>query len=66
MGLRIGADTRGFGRVQTKTPPSTDSGVVVLSDDWISVDPWMTKVSKAEGIAQLQALALAALEFVDQ
>jgi hypothetical protein len=66
LALRTGADPRGYGRVQTKTPPSTGGGVVVLSDDWISVDPWMTKVSKADGIAQLKALSSTALEFVDQ
>jgi hypothetical protein len=33
---------------------------------WISVDPWMVKSSKADGIAKLRALASAALEFVER
>jgi hypothetical protein len=40
--------------------------VVVLDDEWISVDPWMVKSSKADGIAKLKALASAAFEFVER
>ena len=52
-------------RVQTTTPPSTGSRVVVLDDEWISVDPWMSKSSNANGIAELKRLASTAIAFVD-
>lgn len=63
LGLHVGGDTSGFARVEKKTPPSTGGGVIVLNDEWISVDPWMTTAGKADGIAQLKALAARALEF---
>jgi hypothetical protein len=66
LGLRAGGSARGFERVETTTPPSTGSRVVVLNDEWISVDPWMVKSSKADGIATLKALASTALGFVDR
>jgi hypothetical protein len=65
LGLRVG-DGRGFERVKTASAPSTAGGVLVLSDEWISVDPWMMKSSRADGIAELTTLASTALEFVDR
>jgi hypothetical protein len=66
LALRAGGTAHGFERVQTTTPPSTGSRVVDLDDEWISVDPWMVKSSKADGIAKLRALVSAALEFVER
>jgi hypothetical protein len=40
--------------------------VVALDDEWISVDPWMSKSSNADGIAELKRLASTALEFVER
>jgi hypothetical protein len=66
LGLHAGGAVHGFERVQTATPPSTGRRVVVLDEEWISVDPWMVETSKADGLAKLRALASAALEFVER
>jgi hypothetical protein len=63
LGLHVGGDTNGFARIETKTPPSTGGGVIALNDEWISVDPWMTTLSKTDGLARLKALVARALEF---
>jgi len=63
LGLRVGGDTREFERVKTTTPRSTGSEVVVLNDEWISIDVWMVKWSKADGIAELKTLTARAFEF---
>lgn len=63
LGLHVGGDTHGFARIETKTPPSTGGGVIALSDEWISVDPWMMTLSKTDGLARLKELAERALEF---
>jgi hypothetical protein len=66
LALRTGGAANGFERVQTTTPPSTGGRVVVLDEEWISVDPWMVKSSKADGLAKLRALVSAALEFIER
>jgi hypothetical protein len=65
LGLRVGGDARGFERVKTTTPRSTGGGVVMLNDEWISVDPWMVISSKDAGIAELRALTARAFEFAN-
>jgi hypothetical protein len=66
LALRVGGDTRGAERVEAKTSPSTGGDQLVLGEEWISVDPWMIKSTRADGIAELQALASRALAFVDR
>lgn len=66
LALHVGSNAHGFERVQTTTPPSTGSKVVVLDDEWISVDPWMSKSSNADGIAELRRLASTALKLAER
>jgi hypothetical protein len=64
LALHVGADLRGFERVET-TPATTNRGRFVLNDEWISVDPWMPTPKAAVHTADLKALALSALAFVE-
>jgi hypothetical protein len=66
LALHVGGDTLGSGRVATNTPQSVGGGKFVLGEEWISVDPWAAKATRAEGIAELKALAASALAFVDR
>jgi hypothetical protein len=64
LAFRVGGDLRGFERVET-TPATTNRGRFVLNDEWIAVDPWMPTSQDTVHTADLKALALSALKFVD-